>query len=258
MLPQKPDFPALFVTFEGIDGSGKATQVQECAKLWRECESAYGAAGVNPTSLFVTGYPQYRKTDFGRFISQYLRGDFGCIGQNNPFLVSLLYSFDRWQHLPKLMEALISSEIVLCDRYTESNLAHQGSKMPFPISRIEMMKRIYDIETKVLMLPHPDLTIMLDIPVELAMRRIAEERAKKGEAPDLHEENREHLESTRDAYFQAFMSGDMSTQPWYFVPVDAGMSIKQIARKIWFAICVAKDIKDHAVKTWEITKEKSS
>ena len=110
---------APLIVIEGIDGSGKGTQAQQLTER-----------------LIATGrrvrllsFPRYRETLFGHAIGDFLNGRFGQLNEVHPFLASVLYAADRFESKSVLADALHQSDVVVCDRYVPSNLAHQGDKL---------------------------------------------------------------------------------------------------------------------------------
>src|ERR1700675_3059409 len=101
------------IAIEGIDGSGKRTQV---ALL----EQALLAGGH---AVYSTGFPQYDSW-FGKMVGQFLNGDFGALETVDPHFSALLYAGDRFEAKPRLEAALNQSKIVLVDRYIGSHLPH--------------------------------------------------------------------------------------------------------------------------------------
>ena len=74
------------IAFEGIDGSGKRTQVELLANTLR----------AQGHSVYSTGFPQYESW-FGRMVGQFLNGDFGPLEAVDPHFTALLYAGDRYE-----------------------------------------------------------------------------------------------------------------------------------------------------------------
>src|SRR5947209_17712563 len=118
------------IAIEGIDGSGKRTQLDLLHNVIR-------ASGVR---VYSTGFPQYDSW-FGKMVGQFLNGDFGALESVDPHFTALLYAGDRFEAKPKLEAALNNGQIVLADRYVVSNLAHQTARVP-PAQRSAFLDRI--------------------------------------------------------------------------------------------------------------------
>src|ERR1700756_4080704 len=110
-------YPGKLIAIEGIDGSGKQTQVRLLA---RELES-------RGHQVLSTSFPQYGSW-FGKMVGQFLNGDFGSLDSVDPHFTALLYAGDRFECKQPIVAALESGRIVLADRYVASNLAHQSAR----------------------------------------------------------------------------------------------------------------------------------
>ena len=88
------------------------------------------------------------------------------------------------------------------DRYTTSNAIHQSAKIPAH-KREEYLRWLSDFEFNLLELPEPDMVIYMDIPFELALKRISEREAATGPVGDIHEKNTEYLKLCHECGLQA-------------------------------------------------------
>ncbi|HEL4244405.1 dTMP kinase [Stenotrophomonas maltophilia] len=179
------------ITIEGIDGSGKGTQ----AKLLADELSARGIA----TKLY--SFPSYNSTFFGREVGAYLRGEFGTIDEVHPKLASVLFAGDRFEKKEQIERDLANGRIVICDRYTNSNIAHQCAKMN-RTNHPEFINWIQTLEYEVLGLPRPDRIFFLDIPPEIARTLVLKksERDYTASKEDIHEESYSYIEKVHEAY----------------------------------------------------------
>ena len=106
------------VVLEGIDGSGKRTQLDMLAR-------AMQARGIAHATI---GFPRYEGF-FGRMAARYLNGEFGTLADVDPHFSALLYAGDRFENKKLLENYLTAGKLVLADRYIASNLAHQGARV---------------------------------------------------------------------------------------------------------------------------------
>ena len=106
------------IAIEGIDGSGKRTQV----------ELLKDALGARGHQAFVTGFPIYDSW-FGKMVGEFLDGEFGPLEEVDPHFTALLYAGDRLEAKGQIVEALAAGKIVLADRYIGSNMAHQTARV---------------------------------------------------------------------------------------------------------------------------------
>ena len=184
---------APLIVIEGIDGSGKGTQAQQLT----ERLTATGRR------VQLLSFPRYRETLFGHAIGEFLNGRFGQLDQVHPFLASVLYAADRFESKQVLLDALQQSDVVVCDRYVPSNLAHQGAKVEGS-ERDELLRTIERIEFDIFLLPRPSQVVLLDVPVEIAQRNIAAKKPRSytDKAADLQEADAAYLQRVRDVYLQ--------------------------------------------------------
>ncbi len=180
------------IAIEGVDGSGKRTQLEMLASVI--------AAGEGGNSVYSTGFPQYDSW-FGKMVGQFLNGDFGPLDTVDPHFTALLYAGDRFEAKPKLEAALDKGQIVLVDRYIGSNLAHQTARVPAE-KRDAFRRWIEHLEYGIYELPHEDLILYLRVPPSQAQRLVAQksERSYTSAKQDIQEANLRHLEQAAGMY----------------------------------------------------------
>jgi len=179
-----------FIALEGIDGSGKRTQMD----LLDRALSERGIVHMR------VSFPQY-ESFFGRMVAQFLNGDFGPLDAVDAHFSALLYAGDRLEARPALESALASGTWVLADRYIGSNLAHQTARLP-PEKRGEFLDWLRQLEYKVYALPQEDLVVYLRLPADEAGRLI-ERKGARAYTPlkrDLQESSAAHLEQAAAVY----------------------------------------------------------
>jgi len=184
----------LFVV-EGVDGSGKSTQI----RLLNDYFSKKG---------YRCEYLHFPRTDapfFGELIARFLRGEFGSLGEVNPWLVAMLYAGDRMDASELISGWLSKGCIVLLDRYTYSNIAYQCAKLSDILEQEKLMKWILDLEFSHFSIPKPDLNIFLDVPFtftekKLSDSRTGEDRRYLNGTKDIHEESLSFQERVREIY----------------------------------------------------------
>jgi len=181
----------MLIAIEGIDGSGKGTQAKRLAD--RLNDAGRRAALIS--------FPRYSETLFGRAIGEFLNGRFGSLNDVHPFLAALLYAGDRFESRPKFTKLMEEYEVVICDRYVASNLAHQGAKASGD-ERTELLERVQQIEHRLYGLPSADLTLLLDLSVERAQSLIARknQRDYTDRKADLQEADATYLQRVRSVY----------------------------------------------------------
>jgi dTMP kinase len=193
----------LFVTVEGIDGTGKSTQVRRLAAALR-------AEGREVVETLEPG-----GTALGRALRELLLHTDGPVDARAE---ALLYAADRAQHVARVIDpALAAGAVVLCDRYLDSSIAYQGAGRSLSADEIRGLS-LWATGGRL-----PDLTVLLDLPVAEAGVR----RARKGEAPDrLEREDGAFHERVRRAFLDL-----ADAEPERFLVVDARQSADRIAAR---------------------------
>lgn len=177
--------PGIFIALEGANGSGKTTQYKLlCQKLKR--------AGYDIEPL---QFPQYDEAS-SYFVREYLEGNFGSIKDIGPYTASMFYALDRFQAAEKIRAALDKGKIVVADRFTGSNMAHQGAYFDNAEQRRGFFIWLDQIEFEMFHIPRPDLSVVLRVPAEIAVKNIG----KRGTKKDLHEANLEHMKRSVEVY----------------------------------------------------------
>lgn len=186
-----------FFAVEGIDGSGKRTQVQLL-------EKALTARGH---SVFCIAFPQYDSW-FGRMVAQFLNGEFGPLEAVDPHFTAMLYAGDRFEARPRMEAALAAGSLVLADRYIASNLAHQTARAPRE-KRPAFLAWIEHLEYNLYALPRETRVIYLRVPPAQAHALVAQKSARDYTSArrDLQEASLRHLEEAASIY------DDLSSRP---------------------------------------------
>ena len=142
----------MFITFEGIEGSGKTTQIQRVHDYLRQ----------KGHDVVVTREPG--GSHIGRQIRSILL-DSKNKGLN-PLAELLLYMADRAQHLDEIVKpGLSAGKVILCDRYYDATIAYQGYARGLNIDLISRLHWIAFADYK------PDMTFLLDLPPETGLGR---------------------------------------------------------------------------------------
>jgi dTMP kinase len=182
--------PGKFIVLEGIDGSGKGTQLEFLGR-------AFTSRQIPFTQV---GFPNYEGF-FGKMVAQFLNGEFGPLDAVDPHFSALLYAGDRLESKSSIESALAAGKCVLADRYIGSNLAHQGARMP-PEERTEFLAWLKRLEYEIYGLPAEDLVLYLRVPVAEAHRLVGQKasRTYTDKRHDLQEADVKHLEATSQVY----------------------------------------------------------
>src|ERR1035437_36370 len=178
------------IALEGIDGSGKRTQLDLLAH-------ELDARGLATLRI---SFPRY-ESFFGKLVARYLNGEFGSLETVDPHLSALLYAGDRLEAKGDLESALAAGTIVLADRYIGSNLAHQTERVP-PEHRDEFLAWLKHLEYGLYGLPVEDMVVYLRVPAVEAQRLVGMKpaRAYTSRRHDIQEADVSHLERTALLY----------------------------------------------------------
>jgi dTMP kinase len=178
------------IVLEGIDGSGKRTQLEMLAR-------AFAMRGVPFTQV---SFPRYEGF-FGKLVAKFLNGDFGPLDAVDPHFSALLYAGDRLEAKPRIERALAAGIAVLADRYIGSNLAHQGARVQRK-KRGSFIRWLRQLEYDVYQLPTESLVLYLSLPAEEAHRLVGKKggRAYTRLQRDLQESNLAHLHAASEVF----------------------------------------------------------
>jgi dTMP kinase len=194
----------LFISFEGIDGVGKSTQA-DLLETWLQGKGKTVVRTLEPGGTEV-GF-EIRK------ILLHHRGDLA------PRAEAALFAADRAHHVAsKIRPALSRGEIVITDRYFDSSVAYQGA------GRELSQTEVRDLSLWAVGGLLPDLTVLLDLPADVARNR----RNGSGTEPDrLESEKIEFFERARQAYLDL-----AKAEPNRFLVIDASATVEQMQQQI--------------------------
>lgn len=178
------------IVLEGIDGSGKRTQLEALSL-------AISRRGIACSRISFPNYSGF----FGKLVARYLNGEFGSLSAVDPYFSALLYAGDRLEFKPLMETTLASGKMLLADRYIGSNLAHQGARVPSD-KREEFLAWLKQLEYGIYTLPQEDLVVYLRVPVAQAHRLVGQKSAREYTKlrHDLHEADVAHLEAAAQVY----------------------------------------------------------
>ena len=196
-----------FITFEGIDGSGKSTQLQMLDGYLR-------SQGIDPV---ITREPG------GTPLGEKLRRAFLETTETvAPMAELLAFAADRAQHVEYLIRPSIERGlVVISDRFADATYAYQGAGRGFPEDKV---LQVIDLATGGL---RPDLTLFFDIPVTVALERMASRDHSADIKNRMDEETSEFYERVREAYLSIARK-----EPSRFVVIDATGTPQEIHREV--------------------------
>ena len=178
------------IAFDGIDASGKTTQAKILEKKLKE---------MGKEILYLT-FPVY-ESESSSLVRLYLNGNLGKNPNDvNAYAASSFFAADRYISYITGWKEFYNKDnaVILANRYTTANAVHQVSKLP-ENEWDGFLDWLWDYEFNKLKIPKPDLTVLFDMHIDLALRLI-EDRAKETQTPkDIHENDPEHLKKSYKA-----------------------------------------------------------
>ncbi len=182
------------IALDGTDGSGKATQTD--ILLDRLKKEGFSASKID--------FPQYGTKSAG-FVENFLNGRYGDPDSLNPYIASFFYALDRYDASMDFKQLLEKGEIVVSNRYTSSNMGHQGCKFSSEESRRKYFEWLDTYEHDVFKIPRPDLTIILHVSIEYAQELLKQKDRRdyisKGDK-DMLEKNIAHQMRAEQTYIE--------------------------------------------------------
>jgi dTMP kinase len=215
-----------FIVLEGIDGSGKRTQLEMIAR-------AFSSRGIAFTQVSFPRYDGF----FGKLVARFLNGEFGPLESVDPHFSALLYAEDRRESRPALESDLATGKTVLADRYIASNLAHQGARVSQE-KRKEFLAWLKELEYQAYALPNEDLVVYLRVPAEEAHRLVGEKSKRQYTAlrRDLQESDLAHLQAASEVYDELARQANWVKVECYDAQAQAMRAPQEIHKEILAAI----------------------
>jgi len=198
--------PGLFISFEGIDGAGKSSHIEDLAQAFR-------AAGRTVVQTREPG---------GTPLAEKLR-DMVLHDAMDPLCEALLVFAARRDHLNQVIEpALARGDVVLCDRFTDATFAYQGAGRGFNLEVLGQLEQwVQSLPSGVLR--QPDITLWFALEPAIAAERLSAARV-----PD-------RFESQPLAFFQNVHNGyaaRAAADPTRFARLDASASITRVRHNL--------------------------
>lgn len=190
----------MFVSFEGIDGSGKSTQVELFIRYLEK-------KGIEFIKVREPG-----GTELGEKIRQILINDDMC-----PRSELLLFLSSRAQLVEKVIKpALMSGKIVVADRFAHSSIAYQGCGRGLGVETVELLNDFATDRT------YPDVVFYIDVPVNVALERMGKILKKDR----IEREKRDFWEKIRECYMELSRKDDR------FIIIDGTEDVETIHKEI--------------------------
>lgn len=264
------------IVIEGTDGSGKKTQTAKLLErlLAHGAEFSSGNSAlfqphgidaeidsetepqvdIHDTQTQIqenTQTPQISSfvetIDFPRYgtpscylVEKYLHGGFGTAQEVGPYIASMFYAVDRYDHSFLMKKKLEEGTLLVSDRYVSASMGHQAGKIDDIQKRDEYLEWLHHLEYEIFGIPKPDITILLYVdPMtnQLLMSKRPDKEYLKGKKADIHEADLEHLRKASEAFLYV-------AQKFGWIVIDCApktetcsegslLSIDDIHEKIW-------------------------
>jgi dTMP kinase len=188
-----------FITFEGIDGSGKTTVAKQVADELKQ-KGVDATYTCEPTNTWLG---EAVKTSYSKDIS--------------PFTELLLFLADRATHTVQIKKWLEEGKVVVCDRYADSTYAYQAVMLKDELKElnVEPVEWLKDLSRPFVI--EPDLTVLLKIDPEVALKRIKNK--------ELRFERKEFLDRVLEVYLK--LAGESSR----FEVIDAAQPLEEVVQR---------------------------
>lgn len=193
------------LVFEGIDGSGKTTQIQLLEKYLQEKNITFE----------IISFPRYEDNTYGKLIRKYLNGEMGELKKIDPYLIAPSYAGDRLLAKPLIENWLNEGKLVIANRYISSSKAHLGANL-VEEKREEFMRWLDQLEYQTNGIPRSDLNILLNVDPKTGHINV------QGGQKDIHEDNLNHLEEASKIYLELSKGEDN----WKVVDCMEGAKMK--------------------------------
>lgn len=215
-----------FIVIDGIDGSGKKTQL-DLLKQRLEREKY---------QVTTADFPQYGQKSAG-LVEEYLNGAYGTAAEIGPYAASILYAVDRFAASKKIRQQLAEGYNVISNRYVTANMGHQGSHITDSAERKKFFAWNNELEFGTFKIPQPDLNIILHVPAKIAQMLVDQKSARSytDNKRDILEADLGHLERAEQTYIEL-----TNTFP-NFILIECSengaiLSLEAIHEKIWQAV----------------------
>tara|TARA_Y100000994_G_scaffold246860_1_gene251033 strand:- start:1269 stop:1904 length:636 start_codon:yes stop_codon:yes gene_type:complete len=204
----------LFITFEGIEGCGKTTQIKRLANR------------LDSLNHNITLTREPGGTDIGEAIREIVKHppEGATISAHTELL---LMNASRTQLIQQIiLPALKKGNTVLCDRFYDSTLAYQGYGRQLDLNKVHKAIELAIENTK------PNLTLLLDIPLEVSTKRVNERQLKTNETND-------QFDRSGELFFKRVLDGFKTlakAEPERFQVINANQHPDDVSNEIWQAV----------------------
>ena len=217
--------PGYFITFEGGDGSGKSTQARLLAARLESAGRAVRLTrepGGTPLAGAMRALLLHPEVSLAALVGAGLAAGDEPAEPMLPLTEALLLSAARAQHVARIRGWLEAGETVISDRYADATLAYQGHARGYDLDALRTLERLATGGLR------PNLTLLLDVPVEEGQRRKHAGHADGEELNRLDTEAQVFHQRVRESYLSLARE-----EPARWVVLDATIAPDALAEQVW-------------------------
>jgi thymidylate kinase/thymidylate synthase ThyX len=213
-----------FIVIEGTDGSGKGTQFKKLVEKLK----------ADGHDVVTFDFPQYDQPS-AYFVKEYLNGKYGSADEVGPYTASMFYALDRYEAAPAIRQALEEGKVVIANRFTGSNMAHQGTKFTHAEQRRGYFIWLDNLEFEMLSIPRPTMSIVLRMPADVAQTLVDQKGTRNytDKKRDIHEANLSHLERSVEVYDDLCQLFPKDFSRIDCVRSGVLLSIEEVGKLVW-------------------------
>lgn len=186
-----------FIVIEGLDGSGKSTQLKLITAYFEQL-------GIKYQHIH---FPVMDEGYYGQLTAEFLRGDLGSLNEVHPKIAALIFAENRREQMHRIEQWLATGQVVIADRFVNSNIAFQCAKLESDEEKQRLKQWILEFEYTHNQLPRPAFSLFLDVPFaaikrSLTNQREGDDRAYLQGKTDIHEDSLDLQEKVRQEYLK--------------------------------------------------------
>ena len=190
------------IVIEGTDCSGKETQarllIEKLNQMNIKAENISFPCYDTPTGRIIGACYLGKEELCNKYLKNNKGWFDGGAGEVDGLVSSLYYAADRRYNIDQINDLLDKGINIVLDRYTFSNMAHQGGKIVTQEERFQFFKKMEVLEFDLLELPKPDLVILLYVPYQVTLKLLE----TREEVADQNESNIKHLKRAEQTYLE--------------------------------------------------------
>lgn len=205
----------VLLAVEGVDGAGKRSV----------CDALIANATALGLKVRFFTFPDY-ESPTGVAIADYLSNPDPVL---TPDAAAMLFACDRLQVRDALMEALSASDLVIVDRYVDSNAAYQAARLPEK-ERHNFTMWVRNLEHGLMAMPRPTITVLLEVSPDESRRRTSLRQGTDRPEKDHYEASMDLLRAAADQYRK------LSAEPGWNTVQSTGRPLEKVVEDAWSVV----------------------